>query len=110
MKRRTKIFFLFLILFFFLSFVIATAAYASPYLVADAPPAEQQITSYKIYKNAVFHDSFDGETLNYDLMGVVPGAYDWTAEACNVWGCSAISDPYISPSAAGPPLNLNAIP
>ncbi len=91
-----------LILLILLIPMIATAA---PFLVCDAPLPEQEITYYNVYKDAVLEGTFDGEVLHYDLAGITPGAYNWTAEACNVWGCSLTSDPYISPSGAGQPLN-----
>jgi hypothetical protein len=100
-----------LLTFFVIIFLaFASMADAAPFLVCDPPPAEQQITSYNIYKDAVLEGTYDGEILNYDLAGITPGAYDWTAEACNVWGCEITPDPYISPSAATSPLNLNGIP
>ncbi len=85
-------------------------AFAAPFLVADAPPADQQITHYNIYQDGVDIATFYGEVLSYDLAGVVPGAYNWTVEACNVWGCEMTPDPYISPGGAGSPMNLKLIP
>lgn len=97
--------FLTLILFFGL----VARAFATPFLVCNPPPAEQQITSYEVYKDGILEGTYDGETLNYDLVGVTPGAYDWTAKAFNVWGGSAFSDPYVSPSVVGSPSNLNVV-
>ena len=85
--------------------LMATTAFAAPFLVADTPTAEQQVTHYNVYKDGVLEGTFQGETLSYDLGSVIPGQYAWTAEACNVWGCAVTVDPYTSPSDALPPLN-----
>ena len=98
------------LLFAALLVLVAPLAWGAPFLVADPPSGNGQITHYKIYKDAVLEGTSTGEVLSYDLVGVTPGEYDWTAEACNVWGCSSLSDPYISPSQASPPSSLNVIP
>ena len=90
--------------------VFVTVSGAAPFLIADTPPPEQQITHYNIYKDGVAEGTFQGETLHYDLQGVTPGAYDWTAEACNYWECKITPNPYVSASGAGAPLNMRLIP
>lgn len=89
--------------------LFTTTAWAGPFLVCDSPPVNEQVTSYNIYKDGILEGTFDGETLNYDLQGVTPGAYDWTAEACNVWGCEITPDPYISPLAVEAPQGLRGV-
>ena len=98
------------ILVFLLMVLMATTAFAAPFLVADPPPAEQQVIHYNVYKNGVLEGTFTGETLNYDLEGIVPGVYNFTAEACNVWGCTITPDPYVSPGVAGTPMSLRLTP
>ena len=89
-----------------LSFTIASAA---PFLVCD-PQAD--VDYYKIYSNGqlvadnVAPDQSGTFGFKYDLQGLTPGSYEWTAEACNAWGCSSLSDPYISPTVLSPPESL----
>jgi hypothetical protein len=85
------------------------SALAAPFLVADPPDTLEQVLSYKIYKDGVYAGTSTGEILSFDLQGVTPGTYDWTAEACNVWGCSELSNPYISPLEVAAPQGLRGI-
>ena len=72
------------------------------------------VESYMVYQDgnriAEYHPAQADGSLDYDLTGVAPGVYTFTAEACNAWGCSDPSDPFVSPDAAGKPTNLNLIP
>jgi hypothetical protein len=97
-------------LLIFAIILFSTTVWASPFLVADPPPAEQEVTSYNIYVDSVLVGTFDGEVLNYDLEGMTPGVYSFTAEGCNAWGCSTISNPYISPALAGELQNMRMNP
>jgi len=94
-----------------LSFILSTgAALAGPFLVCD--PNENTDT-YDVYMDGVLvkadiQAQADG-SLRWDLAGIVPGQYTWTASACNLWGCSDQSNPYISPQATVKPSNLRAV-
>jgi hypothetical protein len=48
--------------------------------------------------------------LKYDLNGTTPGMYEYTAKACNIWGCSGTANPTMSPGAASAPLNIKLVP
>lgn len=108
----------------------AGIASAAPFLVADTPPAEEQITRYSFKAEEMVKDPVTGiwsttgifiidilnhpaqlnGSLSYDLKDIPPGKYEWTAKACNIWGCSDPSNPYISPEDVGKPMNLKLIP
>ena len=90
--------------------LLPSLAFGAPFLVCDAPPAEQQITGYEIYVDGVWFASPVGEVLNYDLVGMEPGQYTFTAKACNIWGCSAESDPILSPMSPTTPSNGRLVP
>lgn len=84
---------------------------ASPFLVCD-PQAEAE--TYNVYQDGTLIEPDvaaepDG-SLKYDLWEVIPGGYLFAAEACNVWGCSDVSDPFVSPGGMSKPSNLNLIP
>lgn len=80
---------------------------AAPFLVSDPNPASEEITVFKL--------SFDGgaaidsvpvsNAVRHDLAGITSGSHTVTAQACNLWGCSAASSPFvfnkIIPSAVG---------
>lgn len=87
--------------------VIPTIVLAAPFLVCDP---QAGVDYYHIYQDGVQIGADilaqpDG-SLHYDLSAIAPGAYDWTAEACNVWGCEITPNPYVSPGAMSPPQNL----
>jgi hypothetical protein len=87
--------------------LMASSVYAEPFLVCDSP--EEQVDSYNIYKDGVKIGTSPAQpngSLRYDLTGITPGRYTWTAEAANVWGVSDLSDPYISPALAQKPSNV----
>jgi hypothetical protein len=87
--------------------------FASPFLVCDVPAADQAIESYSIYKDGIKMGTAPAQlngSLKYDLQGITPGKYIWTAVAVNVWGESALSDPYISPVLAEKPSGVGLSP
>lgn len=90
-------------------FLMIGMAYASPFLICDDPPAEQQVTGYEIFQDGVSIGTTPAP-LMFDLQGVATGEYTFTATAINVWGASQPSNPYISPQIVAPPLNLNITP
>jgi hypothetical protein len=90
----------------FILLAFPAIALAGPFLVCDPPDPAEQVTSYTIYKDGeVFAENVPAP-MNYDLNGLAPGQYTWTATAHNVWGASEPSNPYISPSGASSPTNL----
>ena len=86
---------------------LATPLYAAPFLVSDPNPASEEVTVFKL--------SFDGgaaidsvpvsNAVRHDLAGITSGSHTVTAQACNLWGCSVVSSPFvfnkIIPSAVG---------
>jgi len=105
-------------LFLRITIVLLFAAFgglanAGPFILCDAPPADQQVTSYEVFQDGVSLAVVDAEadgSLRYDLVGITPGVYEWTATAINAWGSSALPDPYVSPALAGQPLNIRLEP
>ena len=80
---------------------------AAPFLVCDP---QTNVDTYKVFIDGVevandVPAESDG-SLRYHLFGLEPGAYEFKASACNAWGCSDPSDPYVSPPAATVPSNL----
>lgn len=80
---------------------------AAPFLICDP---QNGVDTYNIYIDgtSVANDITaepDG-SVRYDLQGITPGQYQFTAEACNVWGCSEVSDPFVSPAATAKPSGL----
>jgi len=88
---------------------IAVSVSASPFLVCDDPPAAEQVTGYEVFQDGVSLGTTPAP-LYFDLQGVTPGAYNFTATAINAWGSSSPSNPYISPTSATPPSNINMMP
>jgi len=105
---------LFLLTMIVLLFVVfGGLANAGPYLVCDPPSTAEQITSYEVFQDGTSLAVVDAETdgsLRYDLIGIAPGTYEWTAIAKNAWGSSALPDPYVSPALAGVPSNIRLEP
>jgi hypothetical protein len=90
--------------------VFSINVFAGPFLVCDPPAADEQITHYEIYQDGVLiaatNDMELDGSVNYDLVGKAAGQYEFTAKACNVWGCSDLSNPTQSPLAASAPKNM----
>jgi hypothetical protein len=82
---------------------------ASPFLVCDDPAPEEQVTSYEVFQDGVSL-GVTPAPLHFDLVGLGPGEYTFTATATNIWGESLPSNPYISPSAVGVPDGLGLTP
>ena len=89
---------------------LSGVANAAPFLVCDPDP---NCETYNVYAD----DTFPYETfvllqadapapLSYDLVFSPPGGIAYTAECCNVEGCSDPSDPYISLGVPGSPQSL----
>ena len=87
----------------------AGIAWADPFLGCDDPDPAEQVTSYEVFQDGVSLGTTPAP-LNFDLQGVTPGQYEFTATAINAWGVSAASNPYISPANATQPSNLNMTP
>jgi len=89
----------------------AIAANAAPFLICDP---QAGVETYNLFADGEqvaggIPVQADG-SLRYDLAGMAPGAYTFTVEACNVWGCSEVSDPFVSPGAMQKPVHLNLTP
>ena len=91
------------ILVFLLMVLMATTAFAAPFLVADPDP---NCETYNVYADGVLLDSGVPAPLSYDLVTSPLGGIAYTAAACNAEGCSAQSDPYTSLGVPGSPQNL----
>jgi hypothetical protein len=85
--------------------LMASVAWSAPFLRCDDPPAAEKVTQYEVFQDGVSL-GFTPAPLNFNLTGITPGAYNFTAKAINVWGSSSPSNPYISPTAAGQPSGL----
>lgn len=87
---------------------------ASPFLVCDP---QSDVEHYEVFKDGILldanvqPDSTGQYGFKYDLQGITPAQYEFTVKACNTaWGCSPLSDPYVSPSPANKPSGLEMIP
>ena len=89
--------------------VMAVSVSAAPFLVCDDPPVAELVTSYEVFQDGISL-GVTPAPLHFDLQGVTPGAYSFTATAINAWGSSSPSNPYISPSVAGQPQNTRMEP
>ena len=89
--------------------LMASIAWAGPFLICDDPDPAEQVTSYEVFQDGVSLGMAPAP-LNFDLQGITPGVYEFTATAINAWGSSSPSNPYISPASATPPSNLNIAP
>jgi len=89
--------------------VMARIGYTAPFLVCDPPSADQQVTSYEVFQDGVSIGTTPAP-LRYDLNGLTPGVYNFTAIAINAWGASDPANPYISPAAAQAPSGLTMEP
>ena len=82
-------------------------AIASPFLICDPQDGVETYTIYQdgaeLAQNIIPEE--DG-SFKYDLSGMAPGAYEFTAKACNVWGCSNASVPFVSPGGLSTPIDL----
>lgn len=85
--------------------LIPSLALGAPFLICDAPNSAEQVTSYEVFKDGVSL-GVTPAPLHFDLQGITPGQYNFTAKAINAWGISAPSNPYISPAIAVSPSGL----
>ncbi|MBW2411893.1 MAG: hypothetical protein JRF72_19025 [Deltaproteobacteria bacterium] len=85
---------------------LPAVCFANPFLVCDP---QTGVAEYEIYMDGVRMGNAPAQadgSLLYDLQGITPGQYTWTATACNEWGCSELSDPYESPAPVGKPSGV----
>jgi hypothetical protein len=90
--------------------LLPAIVFAAPFLVCDAPPADQQVTEYEVYRDGVLYAIVPAEadgSLRYDLDGMTPGIYAFTGRAVNLWGASDFSNPTVSPAPAGSPSGVS---
>jgi hypothetical protein len=85
------------------------SAQASPFLVCDP---QEGVETYNIWQDgtvlATNVPSQPDGSLRFDLDGIVPGTYTFTVDACTEsWGCSEVSNPYLSPAPARQPTGLS---
>ena len=85
----------------------ASGVLAAPFLVCDT---DTNCEYYRVQADGVEVVDNTPAPLHYDLQGMTPGQISFTAQCCNVWGCSEVSDPFVSPEAPGTPAGLSIIP
>ena len=81
---------------------LSGVANAAPFLICDPDP---NCETYNVYADGVFLGNAP-TPLSWDLVTSPPGGIAYTAECCNVEGCSVASDPYISLGVPGSPSSL----
>ena len=81
--------------------LIPSLAFAAPFFVCDPDPACE---TYNVYADGALLASTPAP-LAYDLIASPPKGISYTAECCNVEGCSARSNPYVSIGVPGTPMN-----
>ena len=94
----------------FLIFLLASSVSASPFLICDP---QAGVETYEVYRDGVLVAADipaqpDG-SIRYDLAAETPGQYAYTAKACNMWGCSSLSDPFQSPAVVSAPSGLGMV-
>ena len=89
--------------------LMASTVWAAPFLICDDPLVAEQVTSYEVFQDGV-SIGITPAPLHFDLSGVTPGAYNFTATAINAWGSSSPSNPYMSPANVTQPSNINMMP
>lgn len=81
---------------------------ADPFLICDP---QAGVETYEAYRDGELMEADippepDG-SMRYDLEGIDPGAYSFTAKACvGDWGCSELSDPYLSNTPMSKPTGI----
>ena len=96
-------------LFLVLAILAIAVSVSAARLQCDSPDPAEQVTSYEVFQDGVSLGMAPAP-LNFDLQGITPGVYEFTATAINAWGVSSASNPYISPASATPPSNINMTP
>lgn len=83
-------------LFFVL--ILALPVLAAPWLVSDPTPPGDEVTKFRLsFDGGPYVDSAPdaSKAVRYDLAGISEGSHTVVAQACNVWGCSADSAPFV---------------
>lgn len=87
---------------FLVAVVLPGMAQASPFLLCDPYPASAGVDNFSVVidgKPAVASTPLalaDGsEKCHHDLAGLSNGQHTATVKACNQWGCSASSAPFV---------------
>ena len=70
-----------------------SVCFAAPFIVCDAPPEEELVTSYVVTMDGGAAIEVDAP-LHYDLAGVPDGTYSVVVEAKNLWGGGSPSVPF----------------
>ena len=88
-----------------------TLVFAAPFLVCDP---QEGVATYNVYQDgaeiATEVPAQPDGSLKYDLVAITPGAYEFNAKACDVWGCSDLSaNPTQSPAPSQPPTGLKMV-
>ena len=96
-------------LFLIMAMVLMASTALAARLVCDPPDPAEQVTSYEVFQDGISL-GITPAPLNFDLQGITPGAYTFTATAINAWGASQPSNPYISPKSTTKPSNISMIP
>ena len=87
---------------------VSTFAFSAPFLVCDPQTGVETYTVIQEGEEIATDVSAESDgSLRYDLVNVTPGVYNFTAKACEGdWGCSEVSDPYISNTPMNKPTGL----
>jgi hypothetical protein len=93
--------------------LFACTANAAPFLVSDPAPATDEVTNFKL----IFDGGSPVDTvpvagaMRYDLSSIAEGSHTVVGQACNVWGCSANSLPFVfNKKIPGAPGVLRIVP
>jgi len=91
-----------------LFFLLPGVAFTGPFLICDPQPG---VETYQVYQdNVLLSDNVAAQTdgsLKYDLKDITPGKYSFTSKACaGPWGCSTLSDPFVSPEPVSKPTGM----
>ena len=89
--------------------LIPSLVWAAPFLICDPAPIVDAVTRYVVILDATAPvDSVPVlNALRFDLAGVSAGPHSVKVKACNVWGCSADTAPFMfTKSSPGTPTTI----
>lgn len=75
--------------------MLTSQAISAPWIVSDPAAAEDQVTTFRLYKDGVLitESPVVAGAVRYDGASLPVGQYNLTAKFCNIWDCSGDSDP-----------------
>lgn len=67
--------------------LIPSIVFANPFVVSD--PSQDGATHYQIEMDGTLVETFEGDTVNFDLVDIAPGDHVLRAKFCKQWQAEA---------------------